>query len=141
MEIHRSESGLEQTEILSTLSTDIADQIKGKHVKSRLRCRMPAQNQNWMFQRLKWESQNLLSAEAVMPFIEEGASLTEVNNDIVWSTGWISRVAAITENEYSGLGVSRVLKVGVISPSTGETKCIVRGFDDKNNLKFVELLT
>jgi len=141
VEIHRSKIGLEWTEMHSPLSTDIADQIKGKHVKSRLRCRMPAPNQNWMFQRLKWESQNFLPAEAAMPFIEDGVSLTKVKNDTVWCTGWISRVTAIKENEYSGLGVSRVLKVGVISPSTGETKCIARGFDDKNNLKFVELLT
>ena len=98
-----------------------------------LRCKMSSLSQNWMLQRVKWETSI------------ESNNLCLNEDDIFWLTdsstdsiGWFARSTKVMSEEHEDLGAKTYFAAGVFVPSSDEFQCVIRGLDEKGNLTFVD---
>ena len=129
---------------VSHSSSENTDNNNDFIIHSTVRCRMPSPTQNWMIQRVKWESTSNQNEDGVeiLPFYPLGAKvkwfspLNGVNNDDVQC--WMAHFDALSD-EIALSGATTMVQVGVKCVRTGEVKAMLRGFDSDGHLKCVEL--
>lgn len=123
----------DKTEILDLTPFEA---LKGVLVKQSLRCRMSSSTQNWMLQRVRWERGELGEKHC---FEEDNVIwLTDPSSNTI---GWFSSLDVKDNDGFVSLGATSGLVIGVLAPNSNEMKCIIRGMNDKGDIKFVEFRT